>query len=424
MDISVLISKGAENLKKYGRISLPNGSSGFAARKYNGNDLATPTQSTVICSLYDAGYLSDGEAKSYLQELKEMQIVSDTNKYAWCREERASVWATTKALYAFLMVSPNHIEERYIRGSLEWLLNQRNSDGGWGYNCGSYSRQYYTYHVMSTKMLAYKSTSDNELKKELKKSLDDDIFFLMSLHVGNGKWKSDKNEEICPASTLFAMCALKKYDEIFNTNYFVYDDFKNGIDYIRIYIYEMSTIVWKEDNLNWNLEVFLPGKIDLLLELFDLSDDAIQRIVDYLKDSYIIEKEMFGWGLKKEGVIYTWTTALAIKSLAIYLNHLKKQDITKLRQMEKITMDKIKNENTILKRRLKFVILPLCMSVVLNIILGVIWPYYEKIVEVFLALGVNIQIILYTIIGVIIMSIIAELTKKWFSRFIYYIKNY
>lgn len=424
MEISILLAKGVESLKKYGRITLVNGLSGFAARRYIGEDLSAGTQSTVISGLYESGYLTQQEIENYLNELKKMQIVSGVNSGSWCSEERSSVWATTKSLYAFLTVSPNLIQEPFITSAIEWLIEQRNPDGGWGYKKGSYSRPYYMYYTMITEMLAYTCMSNNELKMKLKESLNKDIMFHQSLHMGGGKWKSASCENICPASTLMALCTLKKYDELFKTSYFNYSSFNEGISYVREYIYKMPDISWKEDNLNWELEFFLPGKMDLVLQLFDISDSVTQNLLEHLKKSYIISDDKFGWSLNKKEIIYTWTTALAIKSLSAYLSNLKKQEIKNIEDIEKNTINKMQNEFFNLRRTFHITLIALFILIIFNIIFNIVLPNQEKISKTLSNMGINVEVVFYTIVGVIILGIIGEITKKWFSKLIILLQKY
>ena len=241
--------------------------------------------------------------------------------------------------------------------------------------------------------------------------------------IGGGKWKSAKLEKICPASTLMTLCALKKYDQLFKTNYFDEKNFKEGIEYIRKYVFQLPNIVWKEDNLNWNLEFFLPGKLDLLIQIFH-DDKVILSIVKYLKNNYIINKKyMFGWGLRKDGVIYTWTTALAIKSLSSYMKYLENVNIREIERIEKKKKGEMKTKLITTKRILNIAILLLIGSIISNIFLIFILPNFDKIVKTFSEMGINLQIILYTLIGVIILSIIGQITQKWFTKLLDYVKN-
>lgn len=423
MEIDILIAKGVESLKNYGHVSLPNSLSGFAARQYNGEDLSAGSQSTIICSLYESGYLDTNEIENYLLELKKMQIVSGVNFHSWCNEERSSVWATSKSIIAFLTLSPNSIQEQFLMSSIDWLLQQRNSDGGWGYKKGSYSRPYYTYYVMMAEILAYNSTSDIKLKNELKDSLDKDIAFLQFLHFVGGKWKSANKENICPASTLMALCAMKKYDELFNTVYFDITNFNEGISFVRNFIIEMQNIVWKEDNLNWELEFFLPGKMDLILQLFDISDNVTQRLKQYLVNSYVVNDNEFGWALNNKKMIYTWTTGLAIKSLSIYLKNLKKQEIMKIENIENDNKNKLEDKYSKLREQYNKILVIVTSLVIFNGIYFIFLPNYKKIYDFLLSLGINFNVIFSAIIVGLILVIIDEFTKKWFRKLLTYLQT-
>lgn len=293
-----------------------------------------PTTSTILLALHYSNKLNEDERQKWLSELIKFQIKDEGNeKFSFCNKEGSSVWATAWSIWAFFELQDAYKSVPEIEKSVEWLINQSNDDGGWGFDKKSPSRPFYTFYALHSLDAAYKHLKWEKLKNKFEKGLE---YILKSQINGKpGLWAKQYDiSEPCPMNTAMSLMVLiencKKYPTLIEK-----EIIDSGIIYFRN---------WLENEKNWAdvrldekvtplfyLHFFTPATLIILLEYGFPSYDVIcLKLVNWFRENIRrYDQNSIGWSgdlFERDGAPYSWATALSLIALDRWLKHLSKYD--------------------------------------------------------------------------------------------------
>jgi len=316
MDTYSVVLKAFDLLLKYGR-----NTTAFAARDIGSNLVASATQATCMLGMHETGLLSKQQESQFVQELLALQILDPgPYQFSWCREERPSLWASARAIRAIAVCQPELVSEERVQKGIDWIIRQMSpTNSGFGYRAGNVSRPVYSYHAIKA-LTECCPGSNEERKTVILSALRRTSSYLRDSQIEPGIWGNGEGRNTCPASTLFAICALLDYEGVSGETIVSQPMRSAAISLIRsqLSVSPESWPVFREFAENWTLDFFFPGKVNLLLQIASPEDPLVGQLVHYLVRNYVPYREALGWSLGPNQQIWTWTTALGLLSIASY----------------------------------------------------------------------------------------------------------
>ncbi len=296
---------------------------GFYSQNVGVGRGATPATANAILALDAVGRLSDGERENLLNELFTFQYSAQAKyAYSFCTEEVSSNWSTAKAVYAVLQVAPERASESRVVYALDWLLEHRNADGGWGYRKNDPSRPYYTYFAVQALCRAWSSVTDVKLRSRYENALVSVDALLASSRGSDGLWSNGEGIRPCPVNTLMAIAAARSSWPVVQR---ASTDWEDGtvLEFIRgafMSPERWESLTWDEPGIAFKrIEPFPPGKIDTILHVFDPYDDLVVYLIGWIRRNAIEHgQDAVGWQPPQSTskTPYSWSTARCLLSLA------------------------------------------------------------------------------------------------------------
>lgn len=310
------------------------------------------TQGTVIVGLASSDLGRRLPEKHFVETFYQMLHRFDERHYAWDNVEQISVWVTARALRGMLMISPGQAKDPRVRGALHWLVTQQNGDGGFGLKAKLPSRPVYThYAAMALAEVLRTPDSTDQERVAVRALLDCGNYLIRARNHRSFRWRDGIGDDECPVSTLLAVNTLDTIRDATRGTGFETDVTKQRVrDWVAGAIIEANRGFWEFSErpyVNWVFEEFLPGRVDLLLALFDTDHAVFNWAISYLRNSWVREGDSVGWTYDNLREPVTWVTALGVQSLSLYS---AKRAEAPLRMMPK------KAEGAMVDRRSVFVV--------------------------------------------------------------------
>lgn len=328
-----LIDNAANYLLSYAKAE-----NGFFSQNVGVGRGATPATANAILALYVADKVSADRLNNLLDELFTFQYSSQAKyAYSFCTEEVSSCWATAKALHTILVINPKGINQSRVVYALKWLVESRNDDFGWGYRKNDPSRPYYTFFATQALAEAWALTTDEVFKKDCEKSLKETHDYIIKSRRKDGLWTNGQGDKACPVNTLMAMATLKLVEPFSpltpadlqhwpSATFFIKESFTSPASW--------EGLTWNEPGIAYKrIEPFPPGKIDILLNIFDPFDEVIVFLVGWIRKNVIaVDKNSVGWlPIQAESdKPYSWSTAKCLLGLASFRNQISLYSKVKL----------------------------------------------------------------------------------------------
>lgn len=307
-------------------------------------DYFTSTTSTALLSLFhtgirDASLLNEfHEVIFKMRDHSENSVIKKKAKedvYAWDVSESASVWATSLATWSLLETQYQGNRKDEVKSALLWLANQRQANGGWGFDINCKSRPFFTGLALHALRLGLSCCSLNKQEKhQIANAINNGIQFILSEQKEENKtvyWATaEGNTDPDATSTLYALWALFEHDAD------KYQDLiEGGLRYIRKDlqgkdIWEFREIVSEIDTKYKTQKIvvtFTPAFPLLLLKLgvSPLDDMCVKPIV-WLADN----RETKGWGLPNYSQnSLSFTTAFALWTINQWHKYLLEEFLKK-----------------------------------------------------------------------------------------------
>lgn len=331
MHTDELINNASNFLLKYAKAE-----NGFYSQNIGIGRGSTPSTANAILALYTSEKMSDDALDNFIEELFSFQYSSQAKyAYSFCTEEVSSNWSTSKATYTILKTLPKYINQSRVIYALNWLIENRNDDFGWGYRKNDPSRPYYTFFVAQALLEARSLTQDEKLSVKYENILGEIHIYLSSCRKG-GLWENGSENEVCPINTLMAMATLKLIEPFSRRNSSDLKHWESSLSFIKENF--MNSNIWK--NWTWDepgiafkkIEPFPPGKIDILLNIYDPFDEVIIYLINWIRNNAIFaDNESIGWlpPQSKSGAPYSWSTARCLLGLSCFKRSIQNNNILK-----------------------------------------------------------------------------------------------
>lgn len=295
---------------------------------------STPSTANAILALYSSKTISDDTLNNLIEELFSFQYSSQAKyAYSFCTEEVSSNWSTSKAIYVILKTYPKYLNQSRVTYALDWLIENRNDDFGWGYRKNDPSRPYYTFFVAQALLEARYLLQDENLSLKYEKILEEIHLYLSNSCRKDGLWTNGSGNEICPINTLMAMATLKLIEPFSLRNNSDLKHWESSLSFIKENF--MNSNLWK--NWTWDepgiaykkIEPFPPGKVDILLNLYDPFDEVVIYLISWIRKNVIfVDKVSIGWlpPQSKVDKPYSWSTARCLSSLSSFKSSIQNCD--------------------------------------------------------------------------------------------------
>lgn len=320
LQIQSIIYKGSLFLENYAK--TPEGYYPQAINIGLGGEVA-PSTANCIEALYFSSSLNDEKISKYTNELFCLQQFGKKNKYAWCTNEGISVWATAKSIISLLNIIPGLINDQRITNSISWLIKQKNPSGCYGFARSYPSRPFYTYYVLEVMALAFNLSKNKTIYLSEIESISSG---LEKIKISDGVWSNGSSSIPCAANTLMGLSSLVLSENILNKETLSDDCKIASKEFVRNKLYDENNwakLQWSEPGRAFDLQFFPPESIKNIISIFGKEDDLTAKMISWIITNKIDHFGTYGWRWPttetKNIVPYTWTTAVAIKSLCYYL---------------------------------------------------------------------------------------------------------
>ena len=390
---------------------------GFLAREKDSNTYAAATHATCLIALNAIG-LCDKEKKEELIDcLFLYQFKDGDNAYSWCTDERSSIWATARCLYAALVCDPYMIKDVRILNAFHWLLIQKNDDGGFGYVKGHESRIIYTYYVFDALYLALTQEILSDSKKQTYESELTSIYkSVFASHISLGVWGNVYGAETsCFASSILAVYILRKCEKYFNISILDKSTEKHFFSLVcSTNNKDIIHFLYSEKKSNWIFDVYTPGLLDVFICVLGVEHEMVHYLHKFLLENFIIEDNYTGWTVPQNTNISIWVTAVSLHSLCAYSREWSHNATKKLYLQ---TSHNVTNESETKKNTKKIILYVLLLvSFILNICL--VFDEYVKNAVVLIMSFLNrvSDELLVTVIGGILLLAIEEIFIGWIRK--------
>jgi hypothetical protein len=301
---------------------------GILARTLDRRVPSAATQGTVATALHALGIMPESFRDYLVATFMQMGADQPGGGFAWDIYEHSSVWATARSLQGLLIVAPEQLlnddgTSQRLLGAFEWLEAQRNADGGFGFQNGLESRVVYSAFVGQALLAGITAASAVpalsgviELLTARLKSL---LHYLASCRLGGQhQWSDGPTGKVCAMSTLFALqLARQASAQVSSPITLRSADAVKTAAAIRKQLREAGPFYRFRDEtaVNWRFEEFVPGRLRLLGELFEVTDDLVQKNLTYLSSAIVMRDGYCGWGYPDSREPVTWVTALGLDSI-------------------------------------------------------------------------------------------------------------
>lgn len=312
-------------LKTYGRTE-----NGFYPQIIGQGEAVAPSTANCIDAIQNCPNIKREYIKEAIDDLFSLQISSGRNAYSWCANERSSVWATAKSLNTIIDYDLTLLSDKRVKESISWLSKQYNSHNngwGWGYQKNSPSRPFYTYFVLNCFLKAYKANPNRdyfEIIKNIGK-------YLLKSQIEIGIWSNGSDNIPCAGNTAMALVGAKKIESTMQCKILDNQTYKVGSDFVEKTLNDQNnwlSLQWSEPVIAMDIQFFPSGKVNELLQLFPPEHPLISKLINWLlenRTTYRASSALKGWKWPptetKEETPYTWSTALAVKSLVSYISY-------------------------------------------------------------------------------------------------------
>lgn len=316
-----LIDRASNFLLKYAKAET-----GFYSQSIGVGRGATPATANAILALHEAGKIFRDNVENLIEELFTFQYPPDARyAYTFCTEEVSSNWSTAKAIYTVLKTSPQKINHFRIIFALDRLIENRNSDNGWGYRKGDPSRPYYTFFAVQALLEAWFLTKDPRLRAHYEEVLEKASSYLTHCRLEDGTWTNGQGTTPCPVNTLMAMATLRLLERISGPISGSTKEWEFSLSFVRQSFMDPGTwerLSWDEPGISFKrIEPFPPGKIDILLNVVDPFDEVIVYLLGWIrKNVIVVDDSSVGWlPVQAKGEMpYSWSVARVLLSLASF----------------------------------------------------------------------------------------------------------
>lgn len=338
-----LINKASEFLLKYAKAE-----NGFYSQDIKVGRGATPATSNAILALVYSGKIAKNELDNLIEELFTFQYSSRAKyAYSFCTEEVSSNWSTSKAISTIILTSPEKANLSKCVHAIDWLIENKNDDFGWGYRRNDPSRPYYTHFAAEAIIAMWKLTQNDILKEKYENTLEKINNYLINKRSWEGLWSNGQGNDPCPVNTLMALSTLKKLECIKPSNKNILNNQDHSIKFIKKYFMNPQTwtkLTWDEPGIAYKrIEPFPPGKIDTLLNLLDPFDELIIYLIGWIRDNAVTYKsDAIGWlpTQSDSKTPYSWSTARCIISLVYFKERIINGNIIPIKEKGRFVLSK------------------------------------------------------------------------------------
>ena len=272
---------------------------GFCSQKVGNNKQSAASTAIIIYALKKLRLIDVKEENIYRNELLSFQNLDGT----FGTTNGVTTWSTSQACLTLETLGCN--EDRLYK-AIQWLCKVQNSSGGWNFNGKSDSSiriEYCLYPLLALKKYPYQNETTTKV-------LDNGLSYIKTY---TGK------------STFAKIVRLFLLKKIYGKDTDKSDEYDALRSLRRDILLDSSDHSVKDtDENHFYVDFYLPAYY-LLLRVFVKPDNPLSLyLIKVLLDSVITKK---GWAPANRSEPHSWTTALALLTIAFWISDCKRYSV-------------------------------------------------------------------------------------------------